>query len=53
MEEIISVKKIQRSDGVLHIHISKEARDKLRLKPQLKLTEKIDVDEKRLIYELP
>lgn len=50
MEETVAVKKIQKG-ACLYVFISKESRDRLRLKARMKVVEKVDVLNKRLIYE--
>lgn len=51
VEELVAVKKIQKGN-CLYVFISKESREKLRLKAGMKVVEKLDVNGRRLIYEL-
>lgn len=52
MEEETAVKKVQKfQSGTIYVLISKEAREKLALKPRDKMIEKIDVVNRRLIFK--
>ena len=52
MEEETAVKKVQKfQSGSVYVLISKEAKEKLGLKPRDKLLEKIDTSRHLLIYQ--